>query len=138
MLAATVIVATLAIVAVCLLRAPAWLQALAGFLVLALATQSILRQLRPPVVSVLWRDDGAAELRVRDRLSRDGREVLGMVSAARVTGPLIVLTVRWPPRQRAHLWLLPDNLDADTRRRLRMRLGAAGGGDLVSGNADSG
>ncbi|MGH8151385.1 MAG: hypothetical protein ACREPF_01455, partial [Rhodanobacteraceae bacterium] len=65
------------------------------------------------------------------------RETQGGVSAARVLGPLIVLTVRWPPRERAHLWILPDNLDADTRRRLRVRMASDAGGDVPSGNADT-
>jgi toxin CptA len=52
-------------------------------------------------------------------------EVEGRLRAGRVLGPLIVLRLAWAPRGRAALALLPDNLDADTRRRLRMRLSAS-------------
>jgi toxin CptA len=93
--------------------------------------------LRPRVRSILWRADGGADLVLNDRPSDNRREAQGAIQAMRVMGPLIALTLRWPPRERAHLWLLPDNLDAETRRRLRMRVGAAAGGSPASGNTDS-
>jgi toxin CptA len=93
--------------------------------------------LRPRVEALVWRADGSAEVTLRDNLVESGRAVQGAVGSARILGPLLVLTLRWPPRGRAHLWLLPDNLDADTRRRLRMRLGAEGTTSAASGNTDS-
>ncbi len=137
MMAATVAVALLAILAVWISGSPPWLRAVLGALVAAIAGMSLGRLLRPRVRTVLWRSDGGVDLTLNDTPTDGRREVQGAIQHARVTGPLIVLTLRWPPRERATVWLLPDNLDADTRRRLRVRLGSGGGG-LASGNADSG
>lgn len=137
LIAATVAVAALAIVALQLLRGSAWLHHLLVLLVIAYAALSVRGLLRPSVAALLWRSDGGVELTLRDGVPDAGGTVLGAVQGARVMGPLIVLTLRWPPRQRAHLWILPDNLDADTRRRLRVRLGAGAAGGIASGNADS-
>lgn len=136
LIAATVAVAALAIVALQLLRGSAWLHHLLVLLVIAYAALSVRGLLRPSVAALLWRSDGGVELTLRDGVPDAGGTVLGAVQGARVMGPLIVLTLRWPPRQRAHLWILPDNLDADTRRRLRVRLDAGLADGTASGNAD--
>jgi toxin CptA len=133
---ATSIVALLAIAAAWLSGLP-WLAQFALTLGIAAAVCVALGNLlRPRVRAVLWRCDGGADLVLNDRLVDSRREVQGEVSAARVMGPLIALSLRWPPRGRATLWLLPDNLDPETCRRLRMRLGAGAAG-LLSGNADN-
>lgn len=130
---ATVVVALLAILALHLARGPFWLHGVLAILIGLYAVLAVYGLLRPRVLALVWRGDGGAELTVRGHTDA----VQGAVAEARVIGPLIVLTLRWPPRERLSLWLLPDNPDADTRRRLRMRLGAAGSGALSSGNADS-
>lgn len=136
--AATVTVALLASWAVAISGAAVWLRtALMAWAMLAGAA-SLVRLLRPRVRSLRWRADGTLELRMRDRWSEPAKDVAGTLQGARVIGPLIVLVLRWPPRGRATLWLLPDNLDGDTRRRLRMRLGRGYAGTALSGNADSG
>ncbi|MGH8215673.1 MAG: protein YgfX [Rhodanobacteraceae bacterium] len=134
---ATAVVALLAIAAVWLSALPHW-----GHLALTLgiagtAGAAFGNLLRPRVRSVLWRSDGGAEISLNDRLGDGRREAQGEVRSARVMGPLIALSLRWSPRERATLWLLPDNLDAETHRRLRMRLGAGVAG-LLSGNTDNG
>jgi toxin CptA len=134
---ATLIVGVLALVAVQLVRGPAWLHHVLHLAVVAYVAAVIIGTLRPRVRALVWRSDGTAEIRLRDDLVESGRMVQGAVGNARILGPLIVLTLRWPPRGRVHLWLLPDNLDADTRRRLRMRLGVEAVGAATSGNADS-
>lgn len=134
---ATVVVALLALLALQLVGGPAWLRHGLHLVVAAYAGVHIARLLRPRVASLVWHAEGATEITLRDDLVNSARVVQGAVNTARVMGPLIVLTLRWPPRARAHLWLLPDNLDADTRRRLRMRLGSESAGVLGSGNADS-
>lgn len=83
---------------------------------------------------MLWRGDGGVSITLATR-GGGTSEVQGELSHARVFGSLIVLSMRWP-RGRAALWLLPDNLDADNRRRLRVRL-ATDGPTAVSVNADS-
>lgn len=134
LLCATCGIAVLALVALALTGAPRWVHVIL-LLVLVLDVVLAMRSMvRSPIESLAWRADGGADLVLRDHALEAGREVLGAVSAARVLGPLIVLKVRWPPRERAHLWLLPDNLDAATRRQLRMRIGH---GDGLSVNADS-
>ncbi len=61
-------------------------------------------------------------MQLRERASGGQRQVHGELHAGHVLGPLITVNLRWPQRGRATLWLLPDNLDANTRRQLRMRL----------------
>jgi toxin CptA len=135
---ATVVVALLALLALQLVAGPAWLRHTLHGLTVAYAGVYVIGLLRPRVVSLVWHAEGAAEITLRGDTADNTRVVQGAVNTARIMGPLIVLTLRWPPRARAHLWLLPDNLDADTRRRLRMRLGADPAGTLQSGNADNG
>lgn len=134
---ATLVVGLLALVAVQLVRGPAWLHHVLHLAIVAYVAAVVAGMLRPRVKALVWREDGTTDIALRDGVVEDGRTVQGAVGSARVLGPLIVLTLRWPPRERAHLWLLPDNLDADTRRRLRMRLGAEAAGATASGNADS-
>ena len=134
---ATIIVGLLALVAVQLMRGPAWLHHVLHLATAAYVAAVITGMLRPRVKAMVWREDGTAEITLRDSVE-EGRTVRGAIGRARMLGPLLVLTLRWPPRGRAHLWLLPDNLDSDTRRRLRMRLGAEAVGAAASGNADSG
>lgn len=129
----TVLVSILAAMAVLLAALPHWLHAILLACIGGYAGLALSRLLRPGIRSVLWRADGSVDLVPRDD---EDVTVKGIVQNARVMGPLVVLTLRWPPRERTHLWLLPDNLDVDTRRRLRMRLGTGAVGDLVSGNAD--
>lgn len=135
---ATCAAATLAMIAVWLSGLPHWLHFALTIAIAGIAGAAFRDLLRPRVRSILWRADGGADIVLNDRPGGGSREARGAIQAVRVMGPLIALTLRWPPRARAHLWLLPDNLDADIRRRLRMRLGTHAGKDLASGNADSG
>jgi len=98
-------------------------------------TVSLWRFLHPRVLALTWRSDGSISVRLGGRSGAAG-EVQGELRDARVLGFLIALHLRWPPSGRMSLWLLPDNLDADTRRRLRVRLGSEGTG-AASVNADS-
>lgn len=133
----TLAAAVLALVAVWLSGLPHWLHFALTLGIAGTVGAAFGNLLRPRVRSILWRADGGADLVLNDRPGDNRREAQGAVQAMRVMGPLIALTLRWPPRERAHLWLLPDNLDAETRRRLRMRAGAAAGGSPASGNTDS-
>ncbi len=131
-----VVVGMLAILAVSISGVPTWLRTFLIILIAALGGVSLGRQLRPRVGSVAWRGDGAVDLLLNDTPLDNRREVSAELRGGRVLGPLIVLSLRWPPRERASLWLLPDNLDTDNRRRLRMRLGTHAAG-RASGNADN-
>ncbi|HET7561145.1 MAG TPA: protein YgfX [Rhodanobacteraceae bacterium] len=133
---ALVAVGLLAILAVSISGVPMSLRITLIVLIAALAGVALGRLLRPRVGSVAWRGDGTVELALNDTPLDNRHEVRAELRGGRVLGPLIVLSLRWPQRERAALWLLPDNLDADVRRRLRMRLGTHAAG-AVSGNADS-
>lgn len=133
---ATLATAMLAMIAVWLSGLPHWAHLALTLGIAGIAGAAFGNLLRPRVRSILWRADGGADLVLNDP-GDNRREAQGAIQAMRVMGPLIALTLRWPPRERAHLWLLPDNLDAETRRRLRMRVGAAAGGSPASGNTDS-
>ncbi|HET7162786.1 MAG TPA: protein YgfX [Rhodanobacteraceae bacterium] len=135
---ATLMTGVLAMAAVWLSALPRWTGLALILVTMAYAGVALRNLLRPRVRSVVWRADGGIDIALNDRPGDDRREAHGVIHAARVMGPLIALTLRWPPRGRATLWLLPDSLDADTRRRLRMRLGADPDGSFASGNADSG
>ena len=56
----------------------------------------------------------------------DGRDVPMSLSSFRMLAGCVVLNLAGEGG-RHDLWLLPDNSDPDTRRRLRMRLAATGG-----------
>jgi toxin CptA len=134
---ATLATAMLAMIAVWLSGLPHWAHLALTLGIAGIAGAAFGNLLRPRVRSLLWRADGGADLVLNDRPGDNRREAQGAIQAMRVMGPLIALTLRWPPRERAHLWLLPDKRDAETRRRLRMRVGAAAGGSPASGNTDS-
>ncbi len=91
-----------------------------SLLVMAVVAGYIRQQGRSPVRLVTWRSDGGWQLQLPD-----DSEVEAQLLDARHRGALIMLRLRWATRGRATLLLFPDNLDADTRRRLRMRLSAS-------------
>ncbi len=55
-----------------------------------------------------------------------GETVEAQFLGGRAMGPIVMLELVWahPQRGQVMLWLMPDNADADTRRRLRMLLSA--------------
>jgi toxin CptA len=131
LLAASLIV--LAPVAVAVGGIPLWLKAVLEASALIYGAWSLWRFLHPRVRALSWRSDGSVSVKLTNRHGAEA-EVQGALHDARVLGPLIVLQLRWT-RGAANLWLLPGNLDDDTRRRLRMRLAFDGARPSV--NADS-
>ncbi|MEO6967416.1 MAG: protein YgfX [Rhodanobacteraceae bacterium] len=129
-----VCIALLALVAVVSSGISAWLAAVLFLLAAVYGCIALWRFLHPPIRSVLWRGDGGVSITLASQKGSTG-DTQGELREARLFGPLIVLSLRWP-RGSAALWLLPDNLDADTRRRLRIRL-STDGARLASVNADS-
>lgn len=134
LVAASLLVVVLAVVAIDLSGVTGWQRGLWLGVLCACVAACSRWALRPRIAALTWRGDGSVHLALRGTALADAATAEGTVSAARVMGPLIVLSLRWPVRERAHLWLLPDNLDAQTRRHLRMRIGS---GVTASGNADS-
>lgn len=127
-----VVLAALAVVAVALSGCPRWMSAILAFAALAYGAAGLWRYRHPRVAALTWRSDGGISIRFSGR-GGGVEDVEGELRDARVLGFLIALQLRWP-EGRASIWLLPDNLDADTRRRLRVRLGSDGAG--ASANAD--
>lgn len=119
---ALIVVAALAIFAVFSAALSHLLASALAIFVAASFGASFSRLLRPRVRTMLWRADGSAQLELHDTVLDPRREVNAELHASHVLGPLITLKLRWPDHGRATLWLLPDNLDSDTRRRLRVRL----------------
>jgi toxin CptA len=75
------------------------------------------RRLHLPIYAVGWSGQAGWTLRGVD----GGDDVAALVSF-RVMGQLVLLRLASRRYGKLTLWLLPDNSDADIRRRLRMRL----------------
>jgi len=131
-LSATALI-VLAMAAVAFGGAPVWSKVALEASALVCGARSLWRFLHPRVRALNWRGDGSVSIKLADRHGGE-TEVLGTLDDARMIGPLIALQLRWTEGA-ASLWLLPDNLDADIRRRLRVRLGLDG--ERPSVNADS-
>ncbi|HET7301520.1 MAG TPA: protein YgfX [Oleiagrimonas sp.] len=115
---AVTIMALLACAAVACSRLP-WVLDLVVCALIALYAWHSLRRLRhQPLTRLGWHTDGTWTLHLTGN-----RQVQGSLRSGRVLGPLIMLRLTWPQGETA-LALLPDNVDADTRRRLRVRLSA--------------
>lgn len=125
-------VTVLALIAVATSGLPLWAIAASAIATIAYGVAASWRFRHPGIAALTWRGDGGVSIRFASR--GGGGEVQAELHEARVLGFLIVLHLRWP-RGRASLWLLPDNLDTDTRRRLRVRLGSGDVGASV--NADN-
>ena len=110
----------LALVAVGLSGLAGWIKVLVGAASIAGVLASRVRQAAPPA-SVGWSPDSGWSL-----LGRGGDETAAELSSFRVVAGCLVLELRAEGRRQV-LWLLPDNCDPDTRRRLRMRLAAGQG-----------
>ncbi|KZC16975.1 hypothetical protein RHOFW510R12_35575 [Rhodanobacter sp. FW510-R12] len=124
---ALVLVAALAVLAVALSALPAWLKLLLAVAV-ALATWRRLRRLAAdPVTAAGWGADGAWTLHLRSH-----EDVPATLASFRVYGVFFVLLRLRTAEQGAQaLLLVPDNSDADIRRRLRMRLATVQPGEAV-------
>lgn len=109
----------LSLVAIALSGVATWLAVLVAMVAVAHVIVSMRRSAHNRVRQVLWRTDGGWQLDLHDDTAVEAR-----LLQARVLAGAIFLRLRWAPRGQAALLLFPDNLDADTRRRLRMRLSA--------------
>jgi toxin CptA len=117
LLAAVVAVAMLAMASVELSGLPTW--AKSGLVVFAVTCAGIAlgRFWRPLVRRAAWNAAGHWRL-----IDADGREHVAELVRSVVRGAWIVLNLRRSDGKRIALILGPDNCDADTRRRLRVRL----------------
>jgi toxin CptA len=117
LLLALAVIAVLALFAVALCGLNPWIKLALAALTLAFALHTSRRLLHPLFVNVMWHSAG--HWRLRDAA---GREQAGELRHAVVLGAVIVLTLRVDPKRTCSFVLLADNGDAETRRRLRVRL----------------
>lgn len=110
-------VAALAILAIALSGLPVWLKLPLALLVAWLVLRAVRWHLTAPVTAAGWSGEGGWSLRLAD-----GSDAVATLASFRVLGGCILLRLRVAPRGGQVLLLAPDNSDADTRRRLRMRL----------------
>jgi toxin CptA len=117
LLAALVAIVLLALAAVALSGLYAWLKLALLACVIAYAVLTLRGFLRPRFTHVTWHSAG--HWRLRD--AADSEQVAQLQHTV-VLGVLIVLTLRFGPKRTLALPLFPDNCDAETRRRLRVRI----------------
>ncbi|MGH8121844.1 MAG: protein YgfX [Rudaea sp.] len=123
--AGIVAVALLALVAIVVSGLNAWARLALVVIVGAYAARSSYGFLQPRFDHVTWHSAG--HWRLRDIA---GEEHVAEFVRATVLGVLIVLILRIDAQRKIPLLLLPDNCDAETQRRLRVRLTRAQTGDI--------
>ena len=117
--AAAAAVLAIALAAIAASGIGAWLQWPLGVAAAAYAAFEVRRFLSSPVQRLAWHEAGHWRV-----LLRDGAEHTAELRHAIVRGAWIVLILQ-RGAARLPIVLGPDNCDADTRRRLRVRLGRA-------------
>lgn len=110
-----IVVTLLTLLAIALSGTP-WIVQCALALAVVASCRFALRRLRLPVYAVGWAKSGWT-LR-----GLDGADEPASLLSFRTMGSLVLLRLASQRYGRFTLWLMPDNSDADIRRRLRMRL----------------
>ncbi|GLQ45485.1 hypothetical protein GCM10007862_05360 [Dyella lipolytica] len=111
-----VAVTGLTLLAIALSGLPGFLQ-LISMLGAAAACGHALRRLRLPVSAVGWANQGGWSLR-----GLDGADEPAVLLSHKVFRTVVLLRLASRRYGKLTFWLMPDNSDADIRRRLRMRL----------------
>lgn len=114
--ALTLAVSALAMLAVALCAMPWWAKALLWLAIVGSWMYPRHYGVQPPS-AVGWSAAAGWSLRLRD-----GRDLSASLQSWRIMGSCVLVRLVTAERVPLALWLLPDNSDADTRRRLRMRL----------------
>ncbi|MBN8884386.1 MAG: hypothetical protein J0I77_01590 [Rudaea sp.] len=110
----------LAVLAIAVCGLSLWFKLALMLAALAYAGQSLWRFSHPPFTQIMWHSAG--HWRLGDK---EGGEHIGELVRAVTLGMLIVLVLKVGAKATVALPLLPDNCDAETRRRLRVRLARA-------------
>ncbi len=118
--AGVVAVYLLSLLALVLSGLPWWSRIVLAIAAVVLATRSLLRFLRPGYSSLLWHAAGHWQMR-----NAVGQERAAELRHASVLGTAVVLTLRSASAGTVAFVLLPGNCDAETLRRLRVRLARA-------------
>jgi toxin CptA len=111
-----VAVTALTLLAIVLSGLPRMLQLIA-ILSVAVACGRALRRLYLPVVAVGWSGQSGWSLH-----GPDGADEPATLLSHKIVRTSVLLRMASRRHGKLTLWLMPDNCDADTRRRLRMRL----------------
>ena len=114
---AIAVVSLLAIVSIFSSGAPVWAKTGLSLAAAGWTGWAIGPLRRPPIMRAAWLHGG--HWRVVDA---DGREFAAELVAGVARGAWIVLSLRRSDGRKLALTLGPDNVDADVRRRLRVRL----------------
>lgn len=80
-----------------------------------------IRRLRLPIYAVGWANQSGWTLR-----GLDGADDAATLVSFRIMRQVVLLRLASVRYGKLSLWLMPDNTDADIRRRLRMRLAVLG------------
>ena len=113
-----------ALLALAVCGLPLWLNVALAIAASIYAGSALRDFLRPRCQHLLWHEAG--HWRACDA---GGQEYVAELLHATVLGGLIVLSFRAAAISKISVVLLPDNCDADTRRRLRVRLARTRGGE---------
>ncbi|HEY8587139.1 MAG TPA: protein YgfX [Rhodanobacter sp.] len=111
------LMAALALLAIALSAVPTGLKLLLVIAVALLTWHALHRLAANPVAAAGWGADDVWTLRLRNQ-----EDVAATLVSFRTLGGLVLLRLRTTGQGVQVLLLVPDNSDADTRRRLRMRL----------------
>jgi toxin CptA len=111
-----VAVTCLTVVAVMASGAPLLIHVVLASALVAACVQAI-RRLQLPIYAVGWANRSGWTLR-----GLDGADDAAVLLSFRIVGQLVLLRLVSGRYGKLTLWLMPDNTDADIRRRLRMRL----------------
>ena len=120
------VVSALAVLAVVLSGVPRPAQWIVAACV-ALACRRALRQLHLPVNAAGWAPASGWTVR-----GVDGTDERASLRSFKVMRSTVLLRLATPRYGKLTLWLMPDNSDADIRRRLRMRLAIMKGASAES------
>ena len=111
-----VAVTGLTVIAVMASGAPLLMRVVLASVLVAVCSQAI-RRLQLPIYAVGWASRSGWTLR-----GLDGADDAARLMSFRIVGQLVLLRLASGRYGKLTLWLMPDNTDADIRRRLRMRL----------------
>ena len=111
-----VAVTCLTVVAVMASGPPLLMRVVLASVLVAVCSQAI-RRLQLPIYAVGWASRSGWTLR-----GLDGADDAARLTSFRIVGQLVLLRLASGRYGKLTLWLMPDNTDADIRRRLRMRL----------------
>ena len=120
------LVAALAVLALMSCALPLWIKLALGVGIVLAAWRTYRQLAAPLVVAAGWGSGSEWTLHMADN-----EDVPAALLSFRVLGPFVLLRLRAADRRVHALLLMPDNSDADIRRRLRMRLATVGPGEAL-------